>query len=299
MRMFHVDAFTLKPFGGNPATVVLDADGLDDARMRAIAREFAHAECAFLRRPGAPGEDVAIRFFSSRKEAPFVGHATLAAHAVLFAAGRRALGVARQRCGIGIVEVDVRRDARLPDRPPTIEFRRTVPRLEAPLPLKTTLRVAETLGLPGERLHESLPARACRDGGARLLIPLADAEALDRFAPRNEPLLALGRELGVDGFFAFAFRRGPDGAMTESRMFCPAIGIPEDPVSGNAHAMLATYLLEAALLDPADSGFVGLQGAHLGRPGRVEVRWDLEGDRPVAVRIGGCAVIVAEGTLAV
>ena len=297
--MFHVDAFTLTPFGGNPATVVLDADGLDDARMQAVAREFAHAECAFVRPPGSPDEDVAIRFFSTRQEAPFVGHATLAAHAVLLATGRRALGTARQRCGIGIVDVDVRRDARTSDAAPLIEFRRAAPRLEAPLPLKTALRVAETLGLPGERLHEALPARACRDGGARLLIPLADADALEQLAPRTEPLLALGREFGVDGFFPFAFRRGPDGAVTESRMFCPAIGIPEDPVSGNAHAMLASYLLEAALLDPADRGFVGLQGAHLGRPGRVEVGWDLQGGRPAAVRIGGHAVIIGEGTLAV
>ncbi len=298
MRMFHVDAFTQSPFGGNPAMVVLDADGLDAGRMQAIAREFAHAECAFVRRPGAPDADLAIRFFSARKEAPFVGHATLAAHAALLAAGRRAPGIARQRCGIGIVEVEVRGDARRPERPPTIEFRRAVPRLEAPLPLKTTLRVAEALGLPGERLHEAFAARACRDGGARLLIPLADADALEPLAPRTEPLLALGRELGVDGFFAFAFQRGADGATTESRMFCPAIGIPEDPVSGNAHAMLASYLLEAALLGPADPGFVGLQGAHLGRPGRVEVRWDLEAGRPATVRIGGHAVIVGEGTLA-
>ena len=299
MRMFHVDAFTANPLGGNPATVVLDADDLDEARMRAIAREFAHAECAFVGRPGTPDEDVTIRFFNSRKEAPFVGHATLAAHAALLAAGRRPPGRARQRCGIGIVEVDVRRDARTSDGTPTIEFRRPAPRLEAPLALKTALRVAEALGLPGERLHDALPARACRDGGARLLIPLADAAALEPLAPRTEPLLALGRELGVDGFFPFAFRREAAGAVSESRMFCPAIGIPEDPVSGNAHAMLATYLLEAALLSPADPGFVGLQGRHLGRAGRVEIRWDLEAGRAAAVRIGGHAVIIGEGTLTV
>ena len=297
--MFHVDAFTVLPFGGNPATVVLDADELDVSRMQAIAREFAHAECAFVRRPSAPDEDIAIRFFNSRKEASFVGHATLAAHAALLAAGRRPLGRARQRCAIGIVEVDARRDALTPDRPPTIEFRRTAPRLEAPLPLKTTLRVAEALGLPGERLHEALPARACRDGGARLLIPLADAGALETLAPRIDVLLALGRELGVDGFFPFAYRRDREAAVTESRMFCPAIGIPEDPVSGNAHAMLVTYLFEASLVRPLDPGFVGLQGRHLGRPGRVEVRWDLEAGRPIAVRIGGHAVIIGEGTLAV
>ncbi|HUY83417.1 MAG TPA: PhzF family phenazine biosynthesis isomerase [Steroidobacteraceae bacterium] len=297
MHIFQVDAFTRRPFTGNPATVVLDADALDDAAMRAVAREFPHAECAFVLRPGTAGEDIAVRFFNARKEAPFVGHATIAAHAVLLAIGRRGYGTLRQRSAAGVIEVAARGDPAADGAPATIEFRRAAPRLEAPLPLKTALRVAEALGLPGERLHESLAARACRDGGSRLLLPLAGLDALDLLGARTEPLIALGRELDVDGFFAFAFRRGPDGATTESRMFCPALGIPEDPVSGNAHAMLAAYLLEAGLLRPADGGFLGFQGKQLGRPGRVEVRIEFDGALPRAMHVGGNAVIVSDGTL--
>jgi trans-2,3-dihydro-3-hydroxyanthranilate isomerase len=80
-------------------------------------------------------------------------------------------------------------------------------------------------------------------------------------------------------------------------MFCPALGIPEDPVSGNAHAMLATYLWREAELRPFLAQFTGLQGDHMGRPGTVNVRLEVEHGELSAANIGGNAVIVSEGTL--
>src|SRR5271165_3909583 len=89
LRIFQVDAFTRTRFTGNPATVVLDADGQSDAILMSIAREFAHAEVAFVFAAMAGDHDVRLRFFNARKEAPFVGHSIIAAHAVLLALGRR------------------------------------------------------------------------------------------------------------------------------------------------------------------------------------------------------------------
>jgi len=296
MRIFQVDAFTRSRYTGNPATVVLGAEGAGDDVLRAIAREFPHAEVAFVLPATGADHDVGIRFFNARKEAPFVGHATVAAHAVLLALGLRGLGVCRQRSGTGIIEVTAATPAA--DSPPSIEFKSSTPELDAPLPFKTALRVAEALGLPGAKLHETLALRIARKGSARLLIPVANAHALDGLTPHTDTLLALGKELGAEGFFAFAFTRGAQPASTESRMFCPAIGIPEDPVSGNAHAMLAAYLYEAGLLGRPAAGFVGRQGAQMGRPGRVDVALDVDRDRLTAVRISGTAVIVSEGRLA-
>ena len=182
-----------------------------------------------------------LRFFNARKEAPFVGHATIAAHAVLLALGRRGAAPVRQACGTGVVEVRIRERPDSPGRAPVIEFRQTVPELDNPLPFKTTLRVAEALKLPATSLHEVMPARIARKGSTRLLVPIADARALDLLAPNAETLMSLGQELGADGFFVFAVDQGsaPHELTTESRMFCPALGIPEDPASGNAHVMLA------------------------------------------------------------
>jgi PhzF family phenazine biosynthesis protein len=264
----------------------------------AIAREFPHAEAAFVFAADAPTHDVRVRFYNARKEAPFVGHATIAAHAVLLAAGRRGLGVCRQMSGTGILDVAVHAHPTGADPGGAlIEFRQSVPELGNPLPLKTTLRVAEALRLPGARLHDTLPARLATKGGTRLLLPIADAEGLAMIEPNFGTLAALGAELGADGFFVFAHRAAPDDGSTDSRMFCPALGIPEDPVSGNAHAMLATYLWQDGRLAGRPS-FTGRQGLKMRRPGEVRVTAEIERGELLAVRIAGRAVIVSEGTLA-
>jgi PhzF family phenazine biosynthesis protein len=298
LRIFQVDAFTATRFTGNPSTVVLDADGQSDATLLAVAREFSHAEVAFVFAANAPDHDVRLRFFNARKEAPFVGHATVAAHAVLLALGRRGAGVYRQHSGTGIIEVTARVEQRAGGPATLIEFRQTVPELDSPLPFKTTLRVAEALRLPATQLHEIMPARIARKGSTRLLVPIADPRQLDTLAPNADTLLALGTELGAEGFFVFALNRHSDEWSTESRMFCPALGIPEDPVSGNAHAMLAAYLWDLGQFGKNSTTFIGRQGRQMKRPGQVSVTLEIDQASLVAAHIGGTAVIVSEGTLA-
>ena len=298
MRIFQVDAFTSTRFTGNPATVVLDADGQSDATLQAVAREFSHAEVAFVFAAAGPDHDVRLRFFNARKEAAFVGHATVAAHAVLLTLGRRSVGVWRQHSGTGIIEVAAS-TAQLPrGAQAQIEFRQSVPELDSPLPFKTTLRVAEALRLPATQLHEIMPARIARKGSTRLLVPIADPRQLDNLAPNLDTLLELGTELGAEGFFVFALNRNADEWTTESRMFCPALGIPEDPVSGNAHAMLAAYLWELGQFGKNSATFIGYQGRQMKRPGQVNVRLEVDQGSFKAAHVGGAAVIVSEGTLA-
>jgi len=304
LRIFQVDAFTATRFTGNPATVVLDADGQSDATLSAVAREFSHAEVAFVFASKGPDHDVRLRFFNARKEAPFVGHATIAAHAVLLALGRRGTGACRQHSGTGVIEVTAHAAAAVqaaqgaagPEA--LIEFRQAVPELDSPLPFKTTLRVAEALRLPATQLHEIMPARVARKGSTRLLVPIADPRQLDTLAPNMDTLLSLGTELGAEGFFVFAVNRNADEWWTESRMFCPALGIAEDPVSGNAHAMLAAYLWDLGQFAKNVTTFVGRQGRQMKRPGQVSVKLEIDQGNLIAARIGGTAVIVSEGTLA-
>jgi PhzF family phenazine biosynthesis protein len=298
LRIFQVDAFTSTRFTGNPAIVVLDADGLNEANLPAVAREFSHAEVAFVFAANAVDHDVRLRFFNARKEAPFVGHATVAAHAVLLTLGRRTLGICRQHSGTGIIEVGAQVEQRAAGPETVIEFRQTVPELDAPLPFKTTLRVAEALKLPATQLHEVMPARIARKGSSRLLVPIADHRYLEQVSPNFETLISLGNELGTEGFFLFAVNRDSDEIWTESRMFCPALGLPEDPVSGNAHAMLAAYLWDLGQFGKKSTTFMGRQGYQMKRPGQVRVRLEIDKGSLIAAHIAGTAIIVSEGTLA-
>jgi PhzF family phenazine biosynthesis protein len=298
LRIFQVDAFTATRFTGNPAIVILDADGQSDATLAAVAREFPHAETAFVLSADAADHDVRLRFFNARKEAPFVGHATVAAHAVLLALGRRSTGICRQHSGTGIIQVSAQIEPRATGSESVIEFRQTLPELDAPLPFKTTLRVAEAVKLPATHLHEVMPARIARKGSSRLLVPVADSRHLENLTPNFETLIALGSELGCEGFFLFAVNRDSDEIWTESRMFCPALGIPEDPVSGNAHAMLAAYLWDLDQFRKKTPTFVGRQGYQMRRPGQVRVRLEVDKGNLIAAHIAGTATIITEGTLA-
>ncbi len=290
VRIFQVDAFTDRPFTGNPAGVVLDADGLDDAQMQAIARELNNGDTAFVLQPAAPGEDLHVRFFTPRKEAPFVGHATLAVHAVLQRESPMALRHQGGRTGIVAVQADA---GRLSITQPAPSLGRTL----SPGELDDVLGL---LDLSRTHLDAAAPARIAGTASTRLLIGLRDVAALDAMRPNLAALAALSPRIGAQGYFLFV-RGGEAGAVsTESRMFCPALGIDEDPVSGNAHAMLGIHLREAGLLPAtgAVAHFTGLQGRHVGRPGRVEVEVALGGDgAATAATIRGEAVIVFEAPL--
>src|SRR6195256_1207716 len=107
IQVHQVDAFTRERFTGNPAGVVLNADGLTEAQMLAIARELNNADTAFILSPDGEDHNVRARFFTPRTEAGFVGHATVAAHYVLSRAGSTA-GRMRQRQKSGLVDIEVR-----------------------------------------------------------------------------------------------------------------------------------------------------------------------------------------------
>jgi len=309
VRVFQVDAFTARRFSGNPAGVVLDADALSDADMQALARELNNGDSAFLLRPDADDHDLRVRFFTPRREAAFVGHATLAAHAVL--ASLRLPPRRRQKQSSGIVEVDV-------------VSATAVPRIAIQLPPPPPLRaigerelaaVLEALALTGADLDaQCAPVLAGSGSGTRLLIGIEHGTTLARLAPEPARLAELSAHNGAPGYFLFSRRPSLAGVDTEARMFCPALGIPEDPVSGNAHALLGACLLQRRLLSPPTSAasgaalpraalpgatfeFTGAQGHHMGRAGLVTVALQLQGERLASVSIAGDAVVVFDTVL--
>jgi PhzF family phenazine biosynthesis protein len=294
-RLFLVDAFTRERFCGNPAAVVLDADVLEEQEMRRIARELGGIEVAFVLGSDSPDYDVELRFFSPRREVGFVGHATVAAHYVRAMADGLPRGKVRQKSPAGIVGVEVSGTA--PDLRVTID---QTPATFGPIvPEERLGPVLDALGISSSSLHPACPVQVMSTANSRLLIGLQSPDTLDSLQPKMDQLVHLTPHVGADGFFVFALKPGSDPLTTESRMFCPVIGVPEDPVSGNAHGMLGVYLLHNGLLAPTggEASFVGLQGRFVDRPGRVEVHVACSGKRATAVRVTGDAVIVYEAAL--
>ena len=294
VRVFQVDAFTARRFSGNPAGVVLDADGLSGDDMQALARELNNGDTAFLLRPDADDHDLRLRFFTPRREAAFVGHATLAAHAVL--ATLQLEPRRRQKQSSGIVEVDTISGA----WPPRIAIHLPPPPPARGLGEPQLSAVLEALGVRRADLDAQCPPMIAGAASTRLLLGIEHGATLAGLAPDLARLAGLSGQIGAAGYFLFSRRPSLADVYTEARMFCPALGIPEDPVSGNAHALLGAYLLQQQLISaPAASAgatveFTGAQGHHMGRPGRVGVALNVHRGTLESVCIIGEAVVVFE-----
>jgi PhzF family phenazine biosynthesis protein len=238
-----------------------------------------------------------IKYFTPRHPVSFVGHATIAAQFVRAKKDGKPPGKLRQRTGAGIVEIEVTEvegDLR-------IAITQNPPSLGPIISDQHRKQVLDALGISSPSLHNDCPLQILSKGSARLLIGLRSPDLLTSIKPDFEELTRLTPHVGAEGFFVFALSPtdGMDG--TESRMFCPALGIPEDPVSGNAHGMLGVYLVNHGLLVPKDGhvAFRGHQGQWVRRPGIVDVQVESTGKVAQSVRIVGDAVIVYEAQVQV
>jgi len=293
-RLFQVDAFTRQRFCGNRALVVLDADDLSDEQMQTIASELM-GETAFVLPPESSDHDVHVRFFTPDHEVPFVGHVTIATQYVLAKIGQRRGGIVRQRMQTGIAEVEISEV----DGDFRVAFAISPPTLGPVLNEDQRSRVMNALGIPSHYLNEKYPLQLLTKGGTRLMIGLRSPDLLSSLKPDMAELTRLTSHIGADGYFVFSLGEQSPQLTTHSRMFCPAIGIPEDPVSGNAHGMLGTYLVAHNFATPNNGSlrFTGMQGEFVRRPGRVEAEITCAGSSTQSVRISGDAVIVYEATL--
>jgi PhzF family phenazine biosynthesis protein len=271
VRIRIIDAFTERPFAGNPAAVcLLDADRWpDEGWMQRVAREMSLSETAFAHPlPEGGDADFALRWFTPEVETNLCGHATLAtAHALR--ADRGAPGTVRFSSLSGVLVTHTREDGSI-----TLDFpAATLTEVPAPAGL------AEALGAAPEAMFETGAL------GDRLTV-FADEAAVRALDPDMGALARLIRREGIRGVIATA----PADARGEhdfvSRFFAPADGIPEDPVTGSAHTALAPYWVGRLGRD----GLVGLQAS----PRGGLVRTELRGDR---VHLTGRAVTVVDGTL--
>ena len=288
-RVYQVDAFTKERFRGNPAGVVANADGLTDSQMQAIARELNNAETAFILSPTADDHEVRVRFFTPTVEVPSCGHATVSAHYVRALENRLPSCRVLQRIGLGVLPVDIvadNNDYRIVMTQGTVE-------VEPPLAEETQGRLVNALGLTSEDLDHRCPIQIASTGHGKVIIGIRSRDTLNCLAPDMSELTRISKRTGCNGFFVFTFDGGNDEILTHGRMFAPAIGIPEDPVTGNANGPLGAYLVKNGLI--AINGetvrFKGMQGEAIGRTGVVEVEVDISGGEPVQVRVGGHAVV--------
>ena len=295
-RFQTLDVFTETALAGNPLAVVVDAEGLDDARMQAIAAEFNLSETVFVFEPRDAVNSARVRIFTSKRELPFAGHPTVGAAALI--AHRRASDLlAAQDLRIVLEEpigdvVCVARRRKGQALAAYFELPKLPQRLEDKPP--ATVQIAASLGLELQDIgfdgHEPSVFSA---GAPFLFVPVRSLDAIGRATPGIMPWAT------KDGPATFVYTREieREGSAYHARMFASAWGVYEDPATGSAVAAFAGVVQAFERPRDGESMLTIEQGFEMGRPSLIALGLVIENGALVSATIGGSVVIVSSGSL--
>jgi trans-2,3-dihydro-3-hydroxyanthranilate isomerase len=300
IRYITTDVFTGIRFGGNQLAVVPDARGIPEESLLPIAREFNYSETTFVYPAEREGHTRRVRIFTPGGEVPFAGHPTIGTAVVLAATGEIALADGEARIvfeeNVGPVPVVIRgvhagggwaqlSAARMPEIGP-------------PVPSRGTL--AKMLGLnTDDIMATSERPQAVSCGLPFLIVPLTSVEAVSRSrvsVERWEETLA-----NAWASMIWVYAADPEGGERHyrARMYAPGISVPEDPATGSAAVTFAGYLAARSRVRGGTLAWTVDQGIEMGRPSRLAIEADKADGAIVALRVGGEAVLVAEGEMRV
>lgn len=296
-KVYQIDSFTRTKLRGNPAGVVSNADGLSQTQMQQIARELNNSETAFILTPPKGADyDVEVRFFTPTMEVPLCGHATIAAHYVRAIEGKHTAGRALQKTKAGILAVDTLWQ----NGDFAIQMTQARPQIQAPLDESVVQALIKALRINSSDLRADCPVCVAGTGHAKVMIGIKSLNLLHSLAPDMSALASISAKTECNGFYVFTLDEN-DEFLAHGRMFAPAIGINEDPVTGNANGPLGAYLVHYGILKHLQKGdefnFSIKQGEAIGREGQMKVRVSIENSKPTLVQIIGEAVVAFETEL--
>jgi len=296
LDVIQVDAFTDKPFGGNPAAVVLGADYVSEETMYKIAREMNVRETVFVSKSRTA--DFRFRYMTPKSEIGFSGHPTIAAFHALVEVGKidllQDVTMTRLETNTGILDIEIVKNESTGHH--EIQITHKKPQFMDTYDPKDYV---EALGLSLVDIHSPNPLQTVSTGTPHLMMPVSTQRSLDRINPNWDRLKELQAESDYVSLSVFTRDTRDPTSDAQVRHFGPAVGVYEDPVSGSAAGSLGSYLIRYGFMEatyPVTS-IVIEQGHYVERPGRifVEVRGDQEGIDQV--KVSGTAVTVMKGKL--
>lgn len=294
-NLYQIDSFTKEKLTGNPAGVITNAAGLSDYEMQKIARELNNSETAFIFPSDNKEYDVHIRFFTPTNEVPICGHATIAAHYARAVENSLSTSRIYHKTGAGILPVDIvkeNNDYKITMTQGKIEFG-TIMEGENKKELLAALHIE------GSDLLENYKIQIVSTGHSKVMVGIKNIEVLNALQPNYDALSRLSKVIKCNGYYVFTVGSQDSDILIHGRMFAPAIGINEDPVTGNANGPLGAYLVHHNLVRHNNSlfRFKAMQGEAIKRPGIIEIEVKIENQEPAEVKIAGNAVIIFKSEL--
>lgn len=280
MKVYVMDSFSDRIFGGNQAGVVLADKALEPAVMQQVAAELKHSETAFV---WQTEEGNRLRYFTPAGEVDLCGHATVAVFALLRRLGRIEDGTHKALTRAGALEIKVSGETVWMDMAP--------PKTLGVLPEESWEELYGAYGLTLEDRPADLPPEIVSTGLADIMMPVRDHETLLRAVQNERTVTELSRRFDVTGVHMFCL--GEEAVYCSN--FAPLYDIPEECATGTSNGALTYYLYERSLVEPERENLF-LQGEHMERPSRILSRLTVQ-DGAVRVRIGGQAVMSLAGEM--
>jgi len=292
-RYVTLDVFTNTALAGNPLAIVLESEGLDGARMQAIAAEFNLSETVFLSAPTDPRHRARVRIFTPKTELPFAGHPLVGTASYLALSGElptQAFGI---EAPVGQISCAVERQsdglafARL-RLPRVAEYLGAGPAPEA---------AAAALGLDPADIGLDRHTTSRHSAGVPYdFVPVRDLGALKRARPL-EPAFGATFTGTHPSSLVYTRARTDAGSDWRVRMFAPGLGVTEDPATGSAAAAFAGVLMQFEQLGEGAHDVVIEQGVEMGRPSRIGLQVNVVSGAMTHLELAGQAVLVSEGTI--
>ncbi|HEX3081766.1 MAG TPA: PhzF family phenazine biosynthesis protein [Candidatus Saccharimonadia bacterium] len=254
-NLYIVNAFTANGENGNPAGVMLNADGLDEQSMLAIASKVGLSETAFVAKSDRATRKV--RFFTPTVEVPLCGHATIATWSLLHKLGELSAGTYTQETHAGLLRIEIQESGLTFMEQTEAQF----------FDEAASVEIANMLGIQSDDFHAILHPQIVSTGIKDLLVPLADKSSLAKLSPNLDAIAKFSREHDISGFHVFALLEEGE-SLASARNFAPADGIPEECATGTSNGALLCYLKHKGTL-PAQNSYRIEQGEAMGQLSNV------------------------------
>ncbi|WP_088293847.1 PhzF family phenazine biosynthesis protein [Bacillus mycoides] len=291
INVFHYDAFTNKPNMGNPAGIVLEADGLTEEDMQRIAEKVGFNETSFVL--SSEVADIRMRYFTPGFEMDLCGHGTVG---TIYALRERGLLEEKTNLTIetkaGILPIQIGANE---NGEPFIKMRQAAPQFKDFAGSKEEL--AHSIGLEVTDLDASVPIVYGSTGNWTVIVPIKNLDACERMKPKNEAFPSVLKEIPKASIHPVCLETYDEQVQIHGRHFSsPYSGTIEDPVTGTASGVMGAYYATYLEKDfDRELELIVEQGQEINKDGRVTVyvTKDVENDN-LQIDIAGTAVYVKE-----
>ncbi|MBP0022024.1 MAG: PhzF family phenazine biosynthesis protein [Cyanobacteria bacterium SBLK] len=288
---YIVDVFAIDRYTGNPLAVFVNAGGTTALDMQALAQEMNYSETTFITGERQSDRGYPVRIFTPSKELPFAGHPTLGTAYILQKyVDRERRSPIYLNLKVGQIPVTVEKGK---DGEEIFWMKQNAPTFQQELSPQS---LAEVLSLLPEEIDGNFPIQEVSTGLPFIIVPLKKHQSLKQIQVRKEKYLVLIEKTEAKAILVFCPETNLPENQLSVRVFCEALGIPEDPATGSANGCLAGYLAKYDYFGDRPINICVEQGHEINRPSLLFLK-ATKIEKTIEIFVGGKVIEIAKGEL--